>query len=725
MADPFDELAEGVGNLIGILVAAALGLVAIAVAFHYLGILLRGLFSPPVIITVFLAGAAVVGLKQYNAFQRGKGESQRLYERALQVSVPILTTYEDPHEEITRRLAEYTGRTPPPLLAAIAHELYDLENFSFDRPPESSDLVAHAAYRDEVRAKMEALSAPGAHDELMHAIANALAVFQLNLPDADEGVFTIPAVELLEDVGEQVRNLLATVADDNVRARGFFAKLRPILNDNFYAVSEKYLSRAAVEQGKFLNPHDHPGPAQQIVEDYLHGTPFERLFALEVPFALPRQARFEHMHIVAPQGAGKSQCIQFLVAHDLEKVARDEASIFIMDSQGDLIRNISRLEFFRDHPEKLLLIEPDPEFPPALNIFDLGARTTPREKERAVNATLELLSYVFSNLLGAEMTIKQETLWRHAVRACLEIPGATILTLQELIASKDRGVYAPHLTRLDGQTRLFFETQFYDRQFDHTRQEVGWRLSFLLENATFRQMFASPQTAIDLSAALLSSKVVCISTDKDLLGEERTQIFGRFFIALLLQAARQRAALHRNQRQPLFCYIDEAQDYIANDPYITTLLDQARKQNVALILAHQRCGQLSNPVLDALMNVSVKFAHGSLDSRKLAPHLRTTPEFIEAQPKGRFAAFVRNVTPAAVSLAVPFGHLEGMERMSEEDWRIVQDGMRRTYCTSKPEEPIVRLHYSDLPWKLESDPKGAAASAAQNEVPSDDVNWRS
>jgi hypothetical protein len=193
-----------------------------------------------------------------------------------------------------------------------------------------------------------------------------------------------------------------------------------------------------------------------------------------------------------------------------------------------------------------------------------------------------------------------------------------------------------------------------------------------------------------------------------------------------LQATRHRASLHQSQRQPLFCFIDEAQDYISNDPYITTLLDQARKQNVALTLAHQRCGQLSPPVLDALMNVSIKLAHGSLDSRKLAPHLRTSPDFIETQPKGRFAGFVRNVTATAVSLAIPFGYLERMEKMTEEEWRIIEDGMRHTYCAAPANEPIVRLHRPDLPWKLERDSaRPYTPPPSTRDAPSEGDDWRS
>jgi type IV secretory pathway VirB4 component len=150
---------------------------------------------------------------------------------------------------------------------------------------------------------------------------------------------------------------------------------------------------------------------------------------------------------------------------------------------------------------------------------------------------------------------------------------------------------------------------------------------YLLENPTFERMFSNPRSKLDLYTELQSSKVILINTDKDLLKDKRTEMFGRFFIAMLLQSAQERAALQRENRLPVFCYIDECHDYIANDTNITTLLDQARKMNIGLVLANQRCAQVSPAVLDALCNVSIKMARALSDSdaHTLARNMQTTP----------------------------------------------------------------------------------------------------
>jgi Type IV secretion-system coupling protein DNA-binding domain len=64
-------------------------------------------------------------------------------------------------------------------------------------------------------------------------------------------------------------------------------------------------------------------------------------------FRLSPDARFAHTHIVAGSGHGKTQLIQHMIeTQDLEKLRRRNASVIVIDSQGDLIKTISRLREF-------------------------------------------------------------------------------------------------------------------------------------------------------------------------------------------------------------------------------------------------------------------------------------------------------------------------------------------------------------------------------------------
>jgi len=124
---------------------------------------------------------------------------------------------------------------------------------------------------------------------------------------------------------------------------------------------------------------------------------------------------------------------------------------------------------------------------------------------------------------------------------------------------------------------------------------------------------------------------------------------------------------------------DECHDYIAKDANVTAILEQARKQKVGLILAHQYLSQISQGVLESLFsNTSIKFAGGvsDRDAHAVARELRCLPSFIQQQPTGSWAAYIKNFTPTAIALKIPFGTMEALDKMDEVGRLAVQEHMR-------------------------------------------------
>ncbi len=281
----------------------------------------------------------------------------------------------------------------------------------------------------------------------------------------------------------------------------------------------------------------------------------------------------------------------------------------------------------------------------------------------------------------------------------LHIPDATIHTLRELMEPGSHIKFAPHIDKLEGTARHFFETEFPGQEFEQTKKQVLRRLWGILENQTFERMFSHPRSKLDLFGEMNAGKVILINTAKDLLKEQGTEIFGRFFIALIAQAAQERAILPEKKRLPTFVYIDEAADYF--DRNVGIILSQARKYNVGIVLAHQYLGQLEPKLQEAVAaNTAIKFAGGvsARDARTPAPMLYADPTLIESQPKGSFAAHIRGVTPHALPLRFPFGYLESKERMSDYERRELQDQMRDRYA----------VHYTTLS-EREAEPEPADA----------------
>lgn len=434
---------------------------------------------------------------------------------------------------------------------------------------------------------------------------------------------------------------------------------------------------------------------KELIKTYLGGTPFTALFDCTVPVTIPQATRFEHHHIVAGSGHGKTQTLQQLILHDLEAVSAGNASIVVIDSQSDLINTIAGMQVFAPGEllaDRLCLIDPtDVEWPVALNLFDVGLERINQysqlDRERLTNSILELYDFVLGSLLDAGMTQKQSVIFRYITRLMLHIPNATIHTFRELLEDGGYETYQEHIEKLQGSARAFFDNEFRGNEFTNTRRQVLRRLYGILENQTFERMFSHPKSKLDLFSELNAGKVILINTAKDLLKENGAEIFGRFFIAMIAQAAQERAVLPNSERLPTFVYIDEANDYF--DRTIGVILSQARKYNIGLIAAHQYLGQLETKLQEAMSaNTSIKFAGGvsAKDARSWAAELRTQPEFIENQDKLSFAAFIKGTTRHAVSIAIEPGRMEAMPRMSADEKEAQREAMRAQYA----------VHYSEI-----------------------------
>ena len=545
------------------------------------------------------------------------------------------------------------------------------------------------------------------YDETVEAIRNTFVELFFATaevaPRLDPGIaagaairVTTKRLDLMQDMPNLLDRLIGTLFADEVEESQLFPRLRGRLERNVIAAS----GGNPADPASFNRMPKPPSKSditdrRQLVGTYLGGTPLTRLFDGDVAFTIPETLRFEHHHIIAGTGHGKSQTLQYLIASDLEAVARGEASVVVIDSQGDLINTIAGLKGFAPGEplhDRIVLIDPtDVQYPVSLNLFDVGidrlAGYPMLERERLTNSILELYDFVLGSLLDAGMTQKQSVIFRYVTRLMLHIPDATIHTLRELMEPGSEVKFAASIAGLTGTAKHFFETEFNSKEFEQTKKQVLRRLWGILENQSFERMFSHPRSKLDLYSEMNAGKIILINTAKDLLKENGTQIFGRFFIALIAQAAQERAVLPEHKRLPAFVYIDEAADYF--DRNIGIILAQARKQKTGMILAHQYLGQLSPSLQDAFAaNTSIKFAGGvsNKDARALAPMLACEPTTIEAQSKGAFACSVRGLTKGAVSLVFPFGHVEAMEMMTRQERDHLKDRMRERYA----------VHYSEL-----------------------------
>lgn len=625
-------------------------------------------------------------------------ETMTLYRHALAGTVALT------EDEIDAALARRWPQDLPPALSlqlcAVGRALFEEEGLSphIPPPPVLCNTVEGARYRDLLAKAGQARTDRVMVEQALEIISAALAPIAEAVPSIN-GDLLVSVTQFTEPLGATVQDVIAPFFRETDYA--LFKSLRQRLNANL----------AATHRSNPIYPIDYKG--DDVVGTYLRGTPLLELFALKTPFSIPEPRRFEHTHIVAGSGHGKTQTLQYLIANDLVAVARREKSVVVIDSQGDLINTLLRAKHLP--PEQIVLIDPeDIGYPVALNLFSVGqarlAGYDELERERLTNSIIELYDFVLGSLLAAGMTAKQSVVFRYVTRLMFHIPGATIHTLRELMEPGGAARYHAHIAKLDGTARRFFETEFESKEFANTKTQVLRRLYGILENKTFERMFTDPDSRFDMFTELNSGKLILINTAKSLLKEQGTEIFGRFFIALIAQAAQERATLPEFDRLPALIYIDEAHEYF--DQNIGVILSQARKYRVGMVMAHQYLGQLSSGLAEAFeANTSIKLAGGvsARDARALASQMGADAELIQRQPAGTFATSIRGLTRRAVPISFPAFVLETMPQTTNEERAAIRQQSRERYAK---------------PWEPKADPGGTPLGEAVAEPKkNDDDDW--
>jgi hypothetical protein len=607
--------------------------------------------------------------------------------------------------------AEFRGLVSEPLAVPVCHAIDDLlrlETPIWNMPePKFEHLSLQEAV--DLRRFLRAKEYFHSHEEeittrLKDGMARIFGTLVSELPETfAPSPFEIPLVYALPDPKGWMDRVCGELWQQQYVDAGLFVEVSRRIYLNLCRVSG--IADPHDPKKPLKLPSEQEGSLEEIATATFRGTPFHYLFLAPIPLKFTDEDRFSHMHVLGGSGAGKTTLLQNLILNDLKSEA--SPSLVIVDSQGDLINKLSHLQAFSPDGgalyHRLLIISPkDIKAPPAINIFDVNRGRLDRydemAKEQVVAGVIQTFDYVFSGLIGADLTAKQGVFFRFVARLMLSLPEtlgrpATILDMISLM--DDPSPYQAAIEALPPIQRNFFERDFASKTFAQTKEQIRYRLNAILENPTLARLFTSPRNKVDFFERLNGGCIILIDTAKDFL-KGASAHFGRIMISQVLQAVLERAVIPEQARKPTFLIVDEAANYF--DSNIDDFLTEARKYKCGCVFAHQFLDQATSALRASLAaNTSIKFASGvsTGDARAMAPDMRTSAEFILSQPKLTFAAHIRNVTPNAVSIPVHVGELEKEPRMSEADYRQLRQlngekvsmpqGGRAAASASRPE----------------------------------------
>jgi DNA polymerase III delta prime subunit len=360
------------------------------------------------------------------------------------------------------------------------------------------------------------------------------------------------------------------------------------------------------------------------------------------PLALSAKDSLRHLHLIGPTGVGKSTLILNLVTQDMEA----GRGVVVIDPKADLVADvISRVPAHR--ADDVIVVDPtDDERPVGVNLLAGGVEAPELVAEQVLGT--------FHRLYAASWGPRTDDILRAGLLTLVGVPGMTLAEVPLLLT--DAAFRRDLVGRLDDPIGLEpfwagFEAQSEAERAQATGPVLN-KLRSVLMRPRLRNVLGQSAPLLDFDDVLANGRILLVPLSKGLLGEDAAALLGSMLIARLWQAVQRRAGLVQSDRHPVFCYIDEFQDYIALPTPIPDLLAQARALGLGLTLAHQNLDQLSREVREAVLanaRSRVIFQPSASDARRLARELEPHLAARDLQALGAFEAVVTLSTGSRVA----------------------------------------------------------------------------
>ena len=350
-------------------------------------------------------------------------------------------------------------------------------------------------------------------------------------------------------------------------------------------------------------------------------------------FGILTDDRRRHVALVGKTGQGKTTLLQQLIASDI-KAGRGVA---LLDPHGDLCDALLAAIPRARTNDVILFDAADRDHPLSFNLLHC-----PRPDMRPLVAS-GIVS-AFKKLYGEFWGPRIEHIFRNAILAIDEFPGATLVSLVRLLSdARFRQAVAARVT--DPVVASFWQREFVGlpaKLQAEAMSPIQNKIGHFISSPLLRNVLGQSGRSLDLRGVLDSKRVLLVNLSKGRMGDDASSLIGSLLVTARQLAALSRADTAEADRPDFYVYIDEFQNF-ATDSF-ATILSEARKYRLALTVANQYLDQLDEETAAALFgNVGtlVSFQVGPSDAEALATQFgpELSPHDLLRLP--RFHAYAR------------------------------------------------------------------------------------
>lgn len=339
------------------------------------------------------------------------------------------------------------------------------------------------------------------------------------------------------------------------------------------------------------------------------------------PVRLALSDRQRHMYVVGQTGTGKSTYLEDLAYQDM---INGDGFAFV-DPHGDTAERLLAM-VPRDRTEDVIYFSPaDMDYPMGLNLFEYD---TPDQKDFLIQEVINMLYKLYDPQHQGIMGPRYEHLFRNAALTVMADPsGGTFVDIPKLF--RDPQFVKQKLQYVtDPNVLEFWQKEMPQSQRSNEFGEVvSWFVSkfgAFLSNEMMRNIIGQNKSAFNLRDIMDNKKILLVNLSKGRTGQLNMQLLGMIFVMRFQAAAMSRANIPEKDRKDFCLYVDEFQNFSTDS--IATILSEARKYRLNLIVANQFTTQLTEEIRDAVFgNVGtiVSFRVGKdEDAEALAKRMR-------------------------------------------------------------------------------------------------------
>jgi hypothetical protein len=334
------------------------------------------------------------------------------------------------------------------------------------------------------------------------------------------------------------------------------------------------------------------GPVNASPSGLLFGYNLYRGVKKEIRLSVEDRRR--HMYIVGQTGTGKSTMLENLAVQDM---LSGNGFAFI-DPHGDVAeRLISMVP--KERAEDVVYFNPaDMDHPLGLNLFEYDS---PQQKDFLIQESINMLYKMYDPGKTGIIGPRFEHWYRNAALTLMADPGgATFIELPKVFT--DTAYLKQKFKYLDDPTVIDFWTKEMGQTSDYHKSEMlGWFVSkfgAFQSNEMMRNIIGQTHSAFNLRQIMDQKKILIVNLSKGQVGELNSQLLGMLFVIKIQAAAMSRASVDENARPDFSLYVDEFQNFSTDS--FASILSEARKFRLNLIVANQFIGQLTDPIRDAV-----------------------------------------------------------------------------------------------------------------------------